>query len=57
MDFAIKINCDNAAFGDEPELEIIRILDRIKQKLTDGHTYGGIMDINGNSVGSFDTTE
>ena len=53
----IEINTDNAAFADDPGIEVGRILHRLADalqnhevKLADG---GGLQDINGNRVGRF----
>lgn len=59
--FEIRIKTGNAAFHDEdPELddvatrmEIIRILNEVKQKLGNGDSIGGILDINGNRCGEW----
>ena len=54
--FEIKIKTGNAAFGDnayEATHEINRLLDEIEFKLRMGYTEGNLMDINGNTVGTF----
>jgi len=34
-------------------MEILRILDKIKQQIDAGETYGPVIDINGNKVGNW----
>ncbi len=55
MEFIIKIQCDNAAFTNDPELEIARILRTAARHLeTDGLKAldnAALMDANGNKVG------
>jgi len=60
MKFTLEINCDNAAFEDEPATELGRILREIAQKVEDGFLgslgateYRLAFDINGNHVGSY----
>ena len=53
MDFKIKFNMDNAMFDEQPESEIARILKSISSQVKNGITYGKIVDLNGNSVGSW----
>ena len=52
--FKLEINTGNAAF-EEPykEIEVCRILEEIKRRIEDGHTYGKLIDINGNNVGKW----
>jgi hypothetical protein len=53
----IEIDTDNAAFeyaNGGPELS--RLCRRIAERIERGETYGKILDINGNSVGSFELT-
>jgi hypothetical protein len=49
----IKFSVDSAAFEACPELEIIRILKEIEERVAYGQTSGAIMDINGNKVGEW----
>jgi len=51
--FAIKMNCDNAAFEDTPLSEVCRILREIAQKTENGQDAGTIFDINGNEIGEW----
>lgn len=57
MKLKININLDNAAFEDEGEIS--RILRQLADKISyDGRIDGGkIMDVNGNSVGTWEITE
>lgn len=57
MDFVLRINCDNDAFGDNAlsrDIEVSYILGRIAQSLEDGKSYGTIRDTNGNTVGEYE---
>jgi hypothetical protein len=56
MDFKCTINMDNAAFGEAPEFELVRLLDVITGRLKSGYTEGVLMDANGNKVGRWDIT-
>lgn len=51
--FTIKINMENSAFEDNPQAEVIRILQDIIVKLESGRDYGNIFDVNGNKVGAW----
>ncbi len=53
--FKVSIKTGNAAFGDEPEHEICRILrDIAKQMESNGYLQGSCYVINGNTVGHYD---
>lgn len=61
MEIVIRIDCDNAAFGeDEAEksqgLEVARILNKLADEIESGGLSDGfnLRDINGNTVGSMD---
>jgi len=55
MFYKIEINLDNAAFGDEPEAEVCRILEGLVEGIKEsGHLCGvpiPLRDFNGNVVG------
>lgn len=53
--FTLKISTANAAFDDET-LELSRILRDVARRLDRGDRIGGLRDINGNVVGSFNLT-
>ena len=53
--FYLNIETDNAAFTDAPEAEIARILRRIAERVERGEQSGGILDVNGNGIGDWDT--
>ncbi len=55
MIITIKINTDNAAFEDASEVS--RIIDSVAKKIRNGKNYGKCMDINGNSVGTWEINE
>lgn len=50
--FTLRIDTDNAAFGDNPRGEIARILRHVAGKL-EGFDHGQIGDHNGNTVGEW----
>lgn len=52
--FTLTIETDNAAFTDDAAREVARILRQLAKKLEDGKDSGKVMDLNGNSVGSFE---
>lgn len=52
-EFHVQIACDNSAFGDEPNVEIARILRQIASKLDNGHDVGAERDANGSMVGGW----
>ena len=53
--FTLAIECDNAAFDDEPGAEIARILKRVANNMRDtslrGNDSCSLHDYNGNKVG------
>lgn len=50
--FSLTINTDNDAFGDNPELEISRILEKLSEDIVDEPTEEfTLRDANGNKVG------
>lgn len=52
MRAVIKIQMDNAAFGDNPEQELSRILEELAAKVKVwGANDNRLLDINGNHVG------
>jgi len=60
--FTLKINTDNAVFEGEglgpnlrlgPNPEVSRILGVVSRKVEGGATSGLVLDLNGNTVGSF----
>jgi len=55
MKIIIELKTDNAAFEDYAEMK--RCLGTTIAKICLGRTDGKIMDINGNSVGSFEVTK
>jgi hypothetical protein len=55
--FKLTIETDNAAFTDDRNEEIARILIEVARKLRNGEEYGACMDYNGNKVGTFDIEE
>ena len=58
MKIRIEINCDNAAFEDDPATEVERILKNLTGKLRlPGMEDLPLMDINGNKVGTLTVEE
>lgn len=54
MHAKINIQMDNAAFADEPAVELARILRNLAQSVEDGRTECPAHDYNGNTVGRFE---
>lgn len=55
--FTVAMQCDNAAFGEEPGAEVARILTELARKVSAGfyHQDTGVLhDENGNTVGVWD---
>lgn len=61
MKFTLSINMDNAAFEDNPGAEISRILKQLVNRFEHKPFWsvysGGLFDMNGNMVGTFEITE
>jgi hypothetical protein len=55
--FTLSIRTNNAAFGDQPEYELARILAELATRVGEGATEGTIRDESGNTVGAFRLTE
>ena len=53
MKLQIEIKMDNSAFAEYWNGEASRILKDVAFKIENGQISGGILDINGNSVGKF----
>ena len=51
MTFTLKIECDNAAFADEPASEIAAILRKAAARVANGEDDFPLHDFNGNTVG------
>lgn len=52
MKFKLEIECDNAAFGDEPAFEVARILRELAEQMErNGSMAHPLWDYNGNRVG------
>ena len=51
--FYPNIATDNEAFGDEPEVEVARILRQIASRIEQGETDGRTRDSDGNMVGDW----
>lgn len=54
MDFTLKLNCDNAAFDEQPEETVADLLRQVAGRVAWGEPAGKIRDINGNTVGEFE---
>jgi hypothetical protein len=50
----LKIESGDAAITDDPRGEVTRLLRKAAQDMEAGRSYGGLMDINGNKVGSWE---
>lgn len=57
MKIEININTDNAAFQEEKDQEVERLLLEAVNKITDGFGHGYLRDYNGNRVGEFNIKE
>jgi hypothetical protein len=61
MEVNIRINCDNAAFGENTGIEIARILRKLAEQVRfstiDDYESITIRDISGNRVGSYESQE
>lgn len=61
MEFTVRLNCNNAAFGDNPTFEIARILKKITNSLewfeTMPDSKQRVQDSNGNTVGYYVITK
>jgi len=62
MRFTVSIDCDNAAFVDDPNAEVARILRAIAQRIEVARIWtlevsGRALDANGNAVATFQITE
>ena len=44
----------NAAFEEDPEQELARVLRKLADDIEGGKREGRLMDVNGNSVGDFE---
>ncbi len=53
--FSLKIETDSAAFEDDPNEELARLLEKAAQRLRAGYVRDSLRDANGNTVGSWDT--
>lgn len=51
--FTLEFETENEAFTDDPQAEIVRILQNLVRRIEHGEEGGAIMDVNGNKVGSF----
>ena len=57
MEANISVKMDNAAFSDDPNYELGRILKEVGEKLMRGRTQERLYDYNGNFVGTLEITE
>ena len=53
MRAAISITMNNAAFDDEPEIELARILRDLAARVERGYDQVNLFDIDGKKVGEF----
>lgn len=56
MAFKMEFSTANAAFEENLEHEVFRIVDDVAQEVIDGSRSGKIRDINGNTVGEWSLT-
>ena len=60
MDFQLKFNMDNAAFGENTEEandEVARILRDVRWKVLACDGEGYVLDVNGNTIGEWSINE
>lgn len=50
----LTFSMTNAAFEDYPRQEAAQVLRKIAGQLENGHEYGNIKDVNGNTIGQWD---
>lgn len=53
MKFTCEINMDNAAFEDDPDAQLSWVLQGIRAAVLRGERESGVVDYNGNTVGSW----
>lgn len=53
MRFTLTIDCDNAAFEDDPSVEVARILADASRYVSAGYSSQPTRDSNGNTVGAW----
>lgn len=53
--FTLKFKTNSAAFDEMPASEIIRILDKVRDDIENGYVDGWVKDVNGNTIGSYET--
>jgi hypothetical protein len=54
MRFTVTIECDNAAFEDDPTCEVARLLRAVARRVEkDGENAGGLADSNGTPCGNY----
>lgn len=53
MDFILTIAASGDAFGDDPRVEVARLLDLAAHRLLHGDDVGLLHDLDGNRVGEF----
>jgi hypothetical protein len=51
--FTLKFKTDNAAFADDMEGEVSRILTKTARRVADGYVDGPVSDSNGNNIGEW----
>jgi hypothetical protein len=56
MKFKMSFSMDNAAFEGFPGGYAAEILREIAEDVEDGTTSGGVMDINGDTIGNYEIT-
>lgn len=50
----VTFKTENAAFEDNKEAEIARILCKVARQVESGSTSGKVLDINGNTIGEYE---
>lgn len=57
MTFKLEFKTGNSAFGNDPTVEISRILGFIAGHVKNGNTEAVIRDVNGNVIGKYELIE
>jgi hypothetical protein len=51
--FHLKFDTASDAFADDPREEIARILRRVADQVEESRSYASVLDLNGNTIGSW----
>lgn len=54
MTFRVEFSTDNDAFAADPDRECRAVLQRIRDRLSQGYVEGKCIDTNGNTIGKWE---